>query len=47
MIASQSVEQFADLAASQGYLDRRPEFVTAVELGGVRTVVERTDAEGE
>jgi GAF domain-containing protein len=37
MIASKSVEQFADLAASQGYLDRRPEFVTAVELGGVRT----------
>ena len=35
MIASKSVEQFADLAASQGYLDRRPEFVTAVELGGV------------
>jgi two-component system NtrC family sensor kinase len=37
MIASKSVEQFADLAVSQGYLDRRPEFVTAVELGGVRT----------
>ena len=37
MIASKSVEQFADLAASQGYLDRRPEFVSAVELGGVRT----------
>jgi class 3 adenylate cyclase/putative methionine-R-sulfoxide reductase with GAF domain len=39
MIASKSVEQFADLAASQGYLDRRPEFVTAVELGGVRTAL--------
>ena len=37
MMASKSVEQFADLAASQGYLDRRPEFVSAVELGGVRT----------
>ena len=37
MIASKSVEQFADLTASQGYLDQRPEFVTAVELGGVRT----------
>jgi two-component system, NtrC family, sensor kinase len=37
MIASKSVEQVADLAASQGYLDRRPEFVTAIELGGVRT----------
>ena len=36
MMASKSVEQFADLAASQGYLDRRPEFVSAVELGPSR-----------
>ena len=37
MIATKSVDQVADLAADQGYLERRPEFVAAVELGGVRT----------
>ncbi len=37
MIATKSVDQVADMAADQGYIERRPEFVAAVELGGVRT----------
>jgi GAF domain-containing protein len=37
MIATKAVVQVADLMAEQGYIDRRPEYVTSVELGGVRT----------
>ena len=37
MIATKSVDQVADMASDQGYIERRPEFVAAVELGGVRT----------
>jgi class 3 adenylate cyclase/putative methionine-R-sulfoxide reductase with GAF domain len=39
MIATKSVDQVADLAAEQGYLERRPEYVTAVELGRTRTAL--------
>jgi hypothetical protein len=31
------VVQIADLAAEQGYIERRPEYVASVEVGGVRT----------
>src|SRR6476660_803127 len=37
MIATKAVVQVADIMAEQGYIDRRPEYVTSVELGGVRT----------
>ena len=37
MMATKTVVHVADLAAEQGYNERRPEYVTAVELGGVRT----------
>jgi two-component system, NtrC family, sensor kinase len=37
MIATKSVDQVTDLAGEQGYLERRSEFVAAVEPGGVRT----------
>jgi GAF domain-containing protein len=36
MIATKTVDHVADLAAEQGYLERRPEYVTAVELGRTR-----------
>ena len=36
MIATKAVTQVADLMAEQGYIDRRPEYVASVELGGVR-----------
>jgi GAF domain-containing protein len=39
MIASKTTIQVADLTAEQGYIERRPEYVAAVELGGVRTYV--------
>jgi two-component system, NtrC family, sensor kinase len=31
--------QIADLAATEGYSQRHPRFVDAVELGGIRTAV--------
>jgi GAF domain-containing protein len=37
MIATRAVVQVTDLMGEQGYIDRRPEYVTSVELGGVRT----------
>jgi transcriptional regulator with GAF, ATPase, and Fis domain len=37
MMASKTTIQVADLTAEQGYIERRPEYVAAVELGGVRT----------
>jgi GAF domain-containing protein len=37
MLATKAVVQVADLMAEQGYIDRRPEYVASVELGGVRT----------
>ena len=37
MMAAQTVLHIADTAAEQGYVERRPEYVAAVELGGVRT----------
>ena len=39
MIATKAVDHVADLAAEQGYLERRPEYVTAVELGRTRTAL--------
>ena len=36
-MATKAVVHVADCAAEQGYIERRPEYVTAVELGGVRT----------
>ena len=39
MIATKTVDHVADLAAEQGYLERRPEYVTAVELGRARTAL--------
>jgi two-component system NtrC family sensor kinase len=33
------VDDVADLAAEQGYLKRRPEYVAAVELGRARTAL--------
>jgi two-component system, NtrC family, sensor kinase len=39
MIASKTVDHVADLAAEQGYLERRPEYVASVELGRVRTAL--------
>ena len=37
MMAARTVLHIADTAAEEGYLERRPEYVAAVELGGVRT----------
>jgi GAF domain-containing protein len=37
MMAAGTVLHIADTAAEEGYLERRPEYVAAVELGGVRT----------
>jgi two-component system NtrC family sensor kinase len=37
--ATKTVDHVADLAAEQGYLERRPEYVTAVELGRARTAL--------
>ena len=37
MLATKAVVQVADLMTEQGYIDRRPEYVASVELGGVRT----------
>jgi transcriptional regulator with GAF, ATPase, and Fis domain len=37
MLATKAVVHVADLIAEQGYIDRRPEYVASVELGGVRT----------
>ena len=39
MIATKTVDHVADLAAEQGYLERRPEYVTAVEIGRARTAL--------
>jgi GAF domain-containing protein len=39
MIATKTVDHVADVAAEQGYLERRPEYVTAVELGRARTAL--------
>ena len=37
MMAARTVLHIVDTAAEQGYVERRPEYVAAVELGGVRT----------
>jgi GAF domain-containing protein len=37
MLMTRTVIHFNDLAAEQGYIERNPTFVAAVELGGVRT----------
>ena len=37
MVATKAVTQVADLMAEQGYINRRPEYLASVELGGVRT----------
>ena len=37
MMAARTVLHIDDTAAEQGYVERRPEYVAAVELGGVRT----------
>ena len=37
MMAARTVLHVDDTAAEQGYLEQRPEYVAAVELGGVRT----------
>jgi len=37
MIATKTAVQIADAATDQGYIERRPEMVAVVELGGVRT----------
>jgi two-component system NtrC family sensor kinase len=39
LLATKSVVQIADIATEQGYIDQRPEYVSAVERGGVRTYV--------
>ena len=39
MAASKSVVHIADVAADEGYLERDPDHVAAVELGGARTVL--------
>ena len=36
-MATKAVAQVADVAASEAYAEREPEFVAAVELGGIRT----------
>ena len=48
MIATKTLVQVADLAAEEGYIERRdPGIVEAVELGGVRTASGCPNAEGE
>ena len=37
MVATKAAIQIADAATDQGYIERRPEVVAAVELGSVRT----------
>ena len=37
LMATKAVVHVADCAAEQGYIERRSEYVAAVELGGVRT----------
>ena len=37
MVATKAAIQIADAATDQGYIERRPEMVAAVELGSVRT----------
>ena len=37
MLMTKTVIHFHDLASEQGYIERNPTFVAAVELGGVRT----------
>ena len=37
MIANKAVIHVADVAAEQAYIERDPETVAAVELGGIRT----------
>ena len=39
VIESKQVVHLVDLSAEQAYADRHPETVSAVELGGIRTVV--------
>ena len=39
MVATKAAIQIADAAIDQGYIERRPEMVAAVELGGARTVL--------
>jgi two-component system, NtrC family, sensor kinase len=39
MIATKAVDHVADMAAMEGYLERRPEYVAAVESGRVRTAL--------
>jgi GAF domain-containing protein len=39
MLTTKSVFQVADVTTEQGYIERRPEYVSAAELGGVRTYV--------
>jgi GAF domain-containing protein len=39
MLATKAAIHIADLAADQGYLERQPAAVAAVELGGVRTIL--------
>jgi GAF domain-containing protein len=39
MIATKAAIQIADAAIDQGYVERRPEMVAAVELGGARTIL--------
>ena len=36
MLMTKTVIHFHDLATEQGYIERNPTFVAAVELGGVR-----------
>ena len=37
MVATKAAIHIADAATDQDYIERRPEMVAAVELGGVRT----------
>ena len=39
LASSKKVEHLTDVAAEQGYIDRDPMFVTAVELGGFRALL--------
>jgi two-component system, NtrC family, sensor kinase len=39
MVATKSVTQVADLAEEQGYIERDPLYVEAVEVGGIRTLL--------
>src|SRR5262249_36162489 len=39
MIATKAMVHIADLAAELGYIERRPEYVASVEVGGVRTAL--------